>query len=283
MNYTKAGLFLLLISTLLLFSCGSDPDLRRPAERKVRQSIKIHDDNVNGIDVRTLNNRVADITNFYYNSDGLLDSLNVMSDSTPSSRLIKSMKLTYFPNKIRGAIFDDSTGTFYVDFRFNTSKQLTAIIDTLGIGFGTFVTYTNNKISKIQTVLDSVSTLNNFVYDAQDNLIQYVTSDYRNRPLTRVTYEYDYSRLIPQYMDIRFASAGILYVYSGGVNVISLMGLNYGLGNTHRIFKRKEYNLQTSQNGFNYIFEYGVNNNEEIIDRKITVNDTIDVSYQYRY
>ena len=84
-------------------------------------------------------------------------------------------------------------------------------------------------------------------------------------------------------MDIRFASAGILYVYSGGVNVISLMGLNYGLGNTHRIFKRKEYNLQTSQNGFNYIFEYGVNNNEEIIDRKITVNDTIDITYQYRY
>lgn len=273
---------LLIIISFALCSCGSNV-IKKPVERNIRQSLKIHDDNVNGVDVRIQANKIAEITNFFYNADGLLDSLNVMSDSFPSARLIKSMKLSYYPNKIRGKIYDDSTGTFYVDFRFNSSKQLTAIIDTLGIGFGTFITYSSNKIVKIQSVLDSISTLSNFVYDGDDNLIQYVISDYHNRPLTRVSYAYDYNRYIPQYMDIRFASAGIQYIYSGGVNIIALMGLNYGLGNTHRIFRRDEYNLQTSRDGFSYLFEYGVNNNDEIINRKITLNDTIDVYYEYRY
>ena len=156
-------------------------------------------------------------------------------------------------------------------------------MDTLGIGFGLFVTYTDNKIDKIKSVLDSTFTLTNFVYDANNNLIQYIIGDYRNQPNTRVVYQYDYSRQIPQYMDIRFASAGIKYIYAGGINVISLMGMNYGLGNTHRILKRDESNLQTGRDGLRYLFEYGLNNNEEIVNRKITVSDTIEVFYEYRF
>lgn len=280
---TQLRLLLLILTNILLLSCNNTPTVRQPDTRKIRQSLKIHDDNVNGIDMRTQVNRITEVTNFFYNNDGLLDSLNIMSDTLPGAHLIKSMKLIYYPTKIRASIYDDSTGVFYVDFKFNADKQLTSIADTLGIGFGLFISYNDNKITKIKSVLDSTFSLTNFVYDGNNNLIQYIIGDYFNQPLTRVNYQYDYSQQIPPYMDIRFASAGIKYVYSGGINVIALMGLNYGSGNTHRILRRDEYNLRTGQDGFHYLFEYGLNDNSEIIDRKITLNDTIEVFYEYKF
>ena len=283
MHHAKTRFILLILIDMISHSCGNDPAVQRPDFRKIRQSVKIHDDNVNGMDMRIQINRIVEATNFFYNTEGLLDSLNVMDDTLPDAHLIKSIKLTYYPSRIRASIYDDSTGTFYVDFRYNNNRQLTSIMDTLGIGFGLFVTYTDNKIDKIKSVLDSTFTLTNFVYDANNNLIQYIIGDYRNQPNTRVVYQYDYSRQIPQYMDIRFASAGIKYIYAGGINVISLMGMNYGLGNTHRILKRDESNLQTGRDGLRYLFEYGLNNNEEIVNRKITVSDTIEVFYEYRF
>jgi hypothetical protein len=157
------------------------------------------------------------------------------------------------------------------------------MVDTFGFGYGFIFTYYNNRISNIQIVLDSTFNFTNFAYDANNNLLQYVMTDAHGTPQTRVSFEYDLSNTISRDLDIRFASGGIRFLYAGGVNVFSLANINYGLGNTHRITKRIEYNLQTTQDGNKYLFDYSTNALNEITNRKITVNDTIDVFYEYRY
>jgi hypothetical protein len=98
-----------------------------------------------------------------------------------------------------------------------------------------------------------------------------------------VQLEYDHSKVIPEYLDIKFAGVGLRYLYAGGVNVISLMGLNYGYGNTNWVTKRTETNIQTSEVTRVFLESFSVNGDNEIVGKTVTLNDTIDIFYEYHY
>jgi hypothetical protein len=274
--------FILLIATIaILHSCGPRPT-SDPVKRKIKQSIKKHDDNINGINLRVQNITIRENANFHYRPDGLLDSFDVYDDTLPGARLIKSLKLKYFSDRVR-AFAHDTSGNVVLDFYFNSKNQITKMIDTLEFGNGFYFTYTNDKISNIKVDLNDVTYLNNFVYDANNNLIQYTITNTDSTPVTRVILEYDANKKIPMDLDIKFVSTGIRFLYAGGVNVFSLANLNYGTANTNRIIRRTEYDLPTNAQAFDYIINYTTNTNNEITNRKIVVNDSIDVFYEYRY
>ena len=87
----------ILILTPLFTNCKEDktPELE-PSFRRIKQSIKIHDDNANGSDLRLLNISLSEPVLFFYNEKGLLDSLVGFSDST-FSHVKKTMKVFYRP------------------------------------------------------------------------------------------------------------------------------------------------------------------------------------------
>ena len=96
--------------------------------------------------------------------------------------------------------------------------------------FGIFFSYTSSKITNIRiTVLGTSTNITNFVYDGNNNLQQYILPD-SNNVLYKIAFTYDLNKPISSDLDIRFASAGIQFLYAGGVNVISLIGLNTGVG-----------------------------------------------------
>lgn len=272
----------ILLSCTLLLLCCQPNNNNKPTLRKIKQSLKVHDDNINGILLRTQNITLRENANFHYNNYGLLDSMDVYNDTIASSTLIKSLKLQYLPNKIRAFVYDTS-GRFILDLYYDADRKIVKMVDTTLGNFGFFFTYNNNKISNIKIELDSISHFANFIYDGKNNLTQYVITDNQSQSLTRVNYEYDLDNKITKELDIRFLSGGVRFLYAGGVNILSLMNLNYGLGNNNRIKSRQEFNLQTAQEGNKYLFDYTINNNQEITTRKIVVNDTIDVFYEYRY
>ena len=84
----------LIVVIATLHSCVPNGD-NNPTMRKIKQSIKVHDDNINGINLRVQNLSIRENARFYYNSIGLLDSMDVFSDTTASATLLKSLKLVY--------------------------------------------------------------------------------------------------------------------------------------------------------------------------------------------
>ena len=281
MHIEKKALHIIILIIIGLYSCTHNSP-QNPTSRKIVQSFKIHDDNVNGANLRIQNVTLRENTDYYYKYDGLLDSLSVHSDTSTSATLIRTMKLKYMPDRVRAYLYD-TAGSFSLDLYYNSQKQLVKMIDTFGIGYGFFFNYNSNKLTNLRIVSDSTSYFTNFVYDGYDNLLQYIITDFQSQPLMRVDFEYDLTKKTPRNLDMRFASGGVRFLYAGGVNVLSLMDLNYGAGNTHSITKRTEYNLQTAQNSNTYLYNYTINNNQEITNRKITLNDTINVFYEYRY
>lgn len=284
MNNQMKLFYLICIFVFGLNSCTNNPTTD-PVIKRIKQSFKIHDDNVNNVDLRKLNNvSIREAANFYYNADGTLDSLNVYSDSTPSATLLKSIKFNYLTDRVRARIFFAPNDRNVGDFVFNSKKQVTKIVDTSGLDlFGLFFSYTSDKITNIRiSVLGTSTNITNFVYDGNNNLLQYILPDSVG-VLHKIAFTYDLSKPIPSDLDIRFASAGVQFLYAGGVNVISLLGLNTGVGNTHRILDRTETTVVGGQQDNKYIYEYSTNSLDEITNRKITVNDTVDVFYEYRY
>lgn len=282
----KKRIILLFVAFLIAFgfnACINNPT-ENPVEKRIKQSFKVHDDNVNNVDLRKQNISIREVANFYYNTAGLLDSLNVFSDSTPGATLLKSIKFNYLADRVRARIFFAPNDRNVGDFFFNSRKQVTKIVDTSGLDlFGIFFSYTSNKITNIRiTVLGTSTNITNFVYDGNNNLQQYILPD-SNNVLYKIAFTYDLNKPISSDLDIRFASAGIQFLYAGGVNVISLIGLNTGVGNMNRITDRVETKVIGGEEGNVYQYEYSTNNIDEIVSRKITINDTVDVFYDYRY
>jgi hypothetical protein len=277
-NFAKNILFISVIFSL--FSC--DPTTNKnPAFRKIKQSFKIHEDNVNIKDLRINAAPLKEAASFFYNPDGLLDSLVVMSDTTSSATILKSIKLFYQSDLVRAKLFSASSGASTANIYYNTNKQVTKIIfEPLVLNLGFILSYSNNKLSRLQSSPDLKDIYKNFVYDGNNNLIQFISVN--NDILTKVNFTY-HTQNIPQDFDIKLASFGFQYLYAGGVNILSLLGLNTGIANTNRIFTRTETDFNTGNKTIDYIFNYSENSNNEIIGRNITVNDTIDVEYDYRY
>ena len=137
----KKRIILLFVAFLIAFgfnACINNPT-ENPVEKRIKQSFKVHDDNVNNVDLRKQNISIREVANFYYNTAGLLDSLNVFSDSTPGATLLKSIKFNYLADRVRARIFFAPNDRNVGDFFFNSSKQVTKIVDTSGLDlFGIF-------------------------------------------------------------------------------------------------------------------------------------------------
>ncbi|MFN8296252.1 MAG: hypothetical protein U0T69_08655 [Chitinophagales bacterium] len=272
------------MSFLAITLLACKPTTPNPVARKIKQSVKLHEDNVNGAQLRINNIRIREVTNFFYNAEGLLDSFNIFSDSSQTI-LMRSLKLTYLPNnKIRGIFFDDSATPKYVagDFYYNTNRQLMKLADTMNLDlYGLFFTYNNNKITNVN-VQPGNGNIANLLYDSNDNLVQYTTTDVAGNPI-KVRFNFDYTKSIPNNLDLKFGSAGVRFMYAGGVNVISLMGLNLGAGNTNWVIQQTESLISTGQVTNTFQCDYSPNSNQEIINRTVTLNDTISVYYEYKY
>lgn len=276
-------ILMILFFAAFLCNCKEDKTPEPEASfRRIKQSIKIHDDNANGYSLRMNEIKVRENAIFLYNSDGLLDSMYVFSDTTSNATLLKSLKLSYVPGKVKAKAYLDGVGSFDANFIYNEKKQVTKILfGDIASNTGFSLDYLNDKISFIKLNPLEIPIYKNFVYDGSNNLLQFVASDTLGN-LVKVNFTYA-PQTIPEELDIKFASVGFQFLYAGGVNVISLMGLNTGICNTNRIFSRKETYLNTGQEIARYLFEYQEDAANNIIGRKGTINDTLEINYDYKY
>lgn len=294
----------IIIAALLfcLYSCNKDviysekspnpgiidtlpPSNPNPTNHKIRQSIRIHDDNVNGVFFKRIN-RIQEAVYYFYNEDDLLDSLAVFSDTSKSAVLNRTMKLHYLPseNKITASLYDVQQGYFEMFITYDNNKKVLAISNPdYHKEMGIFYIYEGEKLVHKKYDFETVSIASNMNYDEYYNL-----TDYELYPQTekfiKVNLEYDYSSPVNSDFDIRFNSKEITFIYEGGVNVLSLMGLNTGLGNHHFIKKRTETRIEDSTSIRNqYLFEYQKDSYGRLSNRKIIINEESEIFFEYNY
>ena len=205
-------LFSIVLITMLP-SCVQNSN-NSPVIRKIKQTLKIHDDNVNGINLRVQNVSLRENANFHYNNSGLLDSMDIFSNTISGSTLVRSLKLIYYNDKVRAVVFD-TAGSFELDLYFDSNRNITKMVDPFGSGSGIYLDYINNKISeiKVKSTIDSFY-YTNFVYDGNNNLIQFIITDNQSEPLIKVKIDYDLSKNITNDLDLKFSSNGIRFLYA---------------------------------------------------------------------
>lgn len=277
-NYT---IFILL---WFFAGCNKDgSDVVPENEARIKKSVFSHDDNANGSHLRKQGVEIREITNFYYNESELLDSFHLFYDSLQVN-LARSLKVTYTDSNVYYMEEYDRGKTFYNEYHFNDKKQLTKIRSVFNpdLTKGIYISYFNDRISSIKLVLNETIELSNFLYDSKNNLLQYTLKD-ENGIVYLIQYTYDTDNFIPQQLDIKFGVVDLLHWYAGGVNVMNLIGLNLGLGNSNRLLERIEKLQATDELLRSYKFSYSLNNQDQIVGRNIILNDTISVFYQYYY
>jgi hypothetical protein len=266
-------------------SCSKDAGKKdiENTETRIRKSVKTHDDNANGSYLRQSAIEIREITNFYYNESDLLDSFHVFYDSLQQV-LTRSLKATYTDSNMILVEEFDRGKTHFNEYHYNDKRQLTKVRSTVqpDLSKGLFINYINDKIVEINLVLDKIVVLNNFLYDSRDNLLQYTIKD-DDGTLYLVKYKFDEVKKIPKQMDIKFGVVDLLHWYAGGVNVLELLGLNTGVGNTNWIMERTESVMSTDELKRSYKFSYTDNIQNQITNKNIILNDTISVFYQYYY
>lgn len=265
------GLFSLLLALLTTTNCTrtTERDLR------IRQSNHVYEDNVNGRTPPPDN--VIESTNFYYNEDGTLNSATVYSDTTSTAHLLKEIHLTYGSDKVIADTYLDTIGNTSYTITFNNKKQVTSVY--LPDSSGLYITYFNDRISGIK-VLPSGNEYLGFIYDDNDNLLQYDLK-INGFIVGRALLEYD-NGTISQEFDSRFLTKEIKFIYLGGLDLISKLGLNYGKSTQNKLIKRTEVNLLTGQVSETYQYGYLQNTQGDIIKRNVRFsNDTL--YYQFKY
>jgi hypothetical protein len=262
------------ITVIFAFSsCNPNPE---PVLRKIKQSVQVYDDNVNG---RIAGGNIAEVNNFFYNSDGLVDHVSVYDDTSSSATLIKEIFFSFFTDKVSAYTIHQIDGYQYYEFHFDANKRITKLVDSMG--FGLEFSYNNNKISLIRNVFPG-DTLNiqDFVYDLNGNLTSY-NFVYRGDAILSVDLEYS-NDLITDELDTRFFNKDIRFIYIGGLNLVTKLGLNFGLNNKNTLLKRTEYLEPSGDVKDVYDFGYIYNDNNEIIKRNIRYN-TDTLFYQFEY
>jgi hypothetical protein len=258
-------------------------DIEPEAEARIKKSVFSRDDNANGSHLKKQGIEIREITNFYYNESDLLDSFYLFYDSLQVN-LARSLKVTYTDSNVYFLEEYDRGKTFYNEYHFNDKKQLTKIRNVFNpdLTKGIFISYFNDRISNIKLVLNETIELSNFLYDSKNNLLQYTLKD-ENGIVYLIQYTYDTDNFISQQLDIKFGVVDLLHWYAGGVNVMNLIGLNLGLGNSNHMMERIEKLQATDELLRSYKFSYSQNSQNQIVGRNIILNDTISVFYQYYY
>lgn len=267
---------LLSISLLLLFGCTEN--LSTSSLRRIKQSNKVFEDNVNGR--KSQMSPIEESTNFFYNTQGLLSSVTVYDDTSINATLLKSITFEYASDKITAHTYYNIDGPRTLYFYFDNNKKLTTLTDSLGRGL--YLSYNGNQLTRIRDsstaiILDFI----NFTYDTNNNLLSYELSVDNGPVIGRAILEYS-DREISEELDTRFFSKDIKFIYLGGLNLVSKIGLNFGTNNKNTLIKRTEINLIENKINAYYEFTYTYNNNGEIIKRAM-LWDTDTLFYQFRY
>ncbi len=267
---------LLSISLLLLFGCTEN--LSTSSLRRIKQSNKVFEDNVNGR--KSQMSPIEESTNFFYNTQGLLSSVTVYDDTSINATLLKSITFEYSADKITAYTYYNIDGPRTLYFYFDNNKKLTALTDSLGRGL--YLSYNGNQLTRIRDssaaiILDFI----NFTYDTNNNLLSYELSVDNGPVIGRAILEYS-DRKIPEELDTRFFSKDIKFIYLGGLNLVYKIGLNFGTNNKNTLIKRTEINVIENKINAYYEFTYTYNNNGEIIKRAM-LWDTDTLFYQFRY
>lgn len=252
-------------------------------KKKIKSSIKIHDDNVNGVYFRKMN-KIQEAVYYFYNEEDVLDGLIVYSD-TSRRKVNKSVEFEYFPseNKIKGQFYDTQLGHLEMDIHYNDKKQVEKISYELPEQeVGVFFIYNKDTLVEYRIIYHTYNIGYNMKYDMYANLLEFNVkspskSDYK------VDFNYDYSVKVDPTFDIRFASVDTKFLYEGGVNILHLMGLNTGIGNTHIMTQRYEIMTETNTVRNQYQFEYKTDQENRIIERKAMYNHQAEAIYQFNY
>ncbi|HNF47744.1 MAG TPA: hypothetical protein PLF48_00080 [Chitinophagales bacterium] len=267
----------IIASCFVLFSC-SRIDNTKPENNKIRQSNWVVEDEVNGR--LSSNGNIIESTNFYYNNDGTLNRLTVYDDTTYDATLIKDVFFDYTPTKVIVHGYHITGGYFRVDFNFNANKQVVSILDTNGFGLRCYYSY-RNLIDSFTLITDTSYAVNfQFQYDINNNLIKYDIAQANHIPIGRIYMEYGTENLDTEF-DLKFYSSGIKVIYTGGVNIIPLLGLNIGIPNMNNLLDRKEINLLNGDTVNSYKYGYFYNNNK--LTKRNIQNNTDTLFYQFKY
>lgn len=293
---------LLLFTLLLLQSCDKEmniayrdiiqPPLNDSTEtvdpsvnKKIKTSIKIHDDNVNGVYFKK-RNTIQEAVRFFYNQDELLDSLVVLSDTSRNAKILRTAKFQYIPqeNRIYTKFYHNENGYFKMNFIYDEDKKVLAISNKeFHKETGVFYIYDGNRLSHQKYDFGKVAIMTNFKYDAFNNLTKFETYS-QIEDYFKVDIEYDLSREVSPTFDIKFNSVDIQFLYEGGVNIIDLLGLHIGEGNTHLITKRSENYLYDNGKSRNtYEYQYQFDSWGRMTDRVILLNKDTEIYFKYQY
>lgn len=254
-----------------------------PLQKRIKSSIKIHDDNVNGVYFRKVN-KIQEAVYYFYNEEDFLDGLIVYSD-TSRRKVNKSAEFEYIPaeSKIKGKFYDTQLGHLEMDILYNDKKQVTRIAyDHPEYEAGVFFNYSGDTLIDYSVVYNTYNIGYNMIYDEHGNLLKYQVK-HPSKGDYQVEFQYDYSTKVDPSFDIRFASIDTKFLYEGGVNILHLMGLNTGIGNAHILIERKETNMPSNTLRNLYKFEYKSDSENRIIERKATFNQQAEAIYQFSY
>jgi hypothetical protein len=251
------------------------------APRKVRQANLVAEDNVNGrFSPVLLDNTVTESTNFYYNNDGSLGRVIVYEDTTVAAMLLKDMRVEYQADKVVLYTYHYIDGYRTLYMYYNSQNQITRLVDTLGNGL--YIEYTDNKISRFSdSSFLGVLHYINFVYDASNNLLQYELAINNDPPIGRAELQYSTDPITHE-LDTRFFSKDIKFIYIGGLNLVTKLGLNFGISNSNTLTTRVERELAGGTVTEVYRFGYIYNANHEIIKRNMRWS-TDTLFYQFKY
>ncbi len=261
------------MALFLYFGCTNSVN----PPRHIKQANLVHEDNVNG---RIASGNVEESTNFYYNPDESLGRVSVYNDTTVSAILLKDITVEYLADRVVLNTFDNIDGYRTIYLFYNSQKQITSLVDTLGNGL--YFTYVNDKI---ESLVDSsgagIVHYINFVYDVNNNLLQYEAAFNNDPPIGRAVLEYS-NDPITEELDTRFFNKNIKFIYIGGLNLVTKLGLNFGLSNSNTLISRTERLLATGDTVDYYRFGYIYNHNHEIVKRNMRWG-TDTLFYQFKY
>lgn len=254
-----------------------------PLQKRIKSSIKIHDDNVNGVYFRKVN-KIQEAVYYFYNEEDLLDGLIVYSD-TSRRKVNKSAEFEYHPSEriIKGKFYDTQLGHLEMDIHYNDKNQVLKIsYEHPDYEAGVFFTYHGDTLINYSVAYNTYSIGYNMIYDEHANLLKFQVK-HPSKGDYLVNFTYDYSMKVDPTFDIRFASIDTKFLYEGGVNILHLMGLNTGIGNAHIMIERNETLILDNSIRNQYTFEYKSDAQQRIIERKATFNQKAEAVYQFNY